>query len=90
MRNRDLWYQVFQIGKKIRERKKILLELRVLTKKTENKTNQDRIFFFNFITKEQSKFFNVDVYVVMKTVGFKSQKEKIKLGVCCGRKIVGI
>lgn len=61
----------------------MLLESSVLTKKTGNNTNKDRIaifFFFYSITKEQSKFFNVYVHVVMKTIVFKTEKEKVRLG----------
>lgn len=61
------------------ERRKILLDLRVLTKKMGNTTNKDRIviFLFYFITKEQS---DLDIHVVRKTISFKSKKGKINLG----------
>lgn len=62
------------------ERKKMLLESRVLTKIQEIKPVRENCIFFNLITKEQSEFFNLDIHVVMKTISFKSKKGKINLG----------
>lgn len=50
----------------------------MLSKKTKNKPNKDRIVatFFFPPTKEQSTFFNDDVHRVIETMGYKSKQEQ--------------